>query len=82
MNKKSEPIEKALKFYNGSQAEFARAVNVTRAQVWQWLNKVNSIPAEKAIEIEEKTKGAVTCEELRPDVKWHVLRNKKATNAN
>ena len=33
------------------------------------------VPADKCPAIEEFTGGAVTCEEMRPDVKWHVLRN-------
>ena len=32
------------------------------------------VPADKCPAIEEFTGGAVTCEEMRPDVKWHVLR--------
>lgn len=35
------------------------------------------VPADKCPAIEEFTERAVTCEEMRPDVKWHVLRGAK-----
>lgn len=38
------------------------------------MRKSNFIPAEHAPAIEELSGGEVTCEEMRPDVKWHVLR--------
>lgn len=76
MSIKNLAIQKAIDCFGGSQVELARNLNVTRAQVWQWLNYKNSISLEKAIDIEDKTNGQVTCEELIPDVNWSVLRNR------
>ena len=39
MNKKQIALGKAIEKL-GSQVELAKALNVTRAQVWQWLNGV------------------------------------------
>lgn len=77
MSIKNTAIQRAINYFGGSQVELAKNINVSKAQVWQWLNNVNSIAVGKAIEIEDKTNGQVTCEELRPDVNWSVLRNKK-----
>ena len=41
--------------------------------VQQW--RVAGVPAERCPDSEEATGGKVTCEELRPDVNWAVLRN-------
>ncbi|WP_392559761.1 transcriptional regulator [Orbus mooreae] len=81
MNKKNTAIGKAIDFF-GSQSSLAKELDVTRARVWQWFNNVSMVSPEKSIEIEGKTKGMVRCEELRPDINWSILRNKKATNAN
>lgn len=43
--------------------------------VYQWAGGSRQVPAERCPDIEAATGGAVTCEELRPDVSWHVLRN-------
>lgn len=39
------------------------------------MKRTGVVPAEHAPTIEELTGGAVTCEEMCPHVKWHVLRN-------
>jgi DNA-binding transcriptional regulator YdaS (Cro superfamily) len=36
------------------------------------------VPAEWCVAIERETAGAVTVEELRPDVDWAVIRGKPA----
>lgn len=74
MNDKNEAIQKAIEHFGGTQSELAKAINVSRAQVWQWLNNINSVSVEKAIEIEDKTNGVVRCEELRRDINWSVIR--------
>ncbi|SCC31873.1 transcriptional regulator [Gilliamella intestini] len=76
MKKKNQAIKKVVDFFGGSQVETAKKLNVSKSQVWQWLNNVNSIAIEKAIDIEDKTNGAVKCEDLRPDVNWSVIRSK------
>lgn len=56
-----------------NQSEIARAIGVTPQAVQSWFK--NSVPAERCPDIEKLTSGEVTCEELRPDVDWAVLRN-------
>ena len=65
----------------GSQQALARAMQVTKGRVSQWRHRV---PLERCIQIEAGTRRVaaerndpslvVTCEELRPDVQWKVLR--------
>ena len=74
MRDKNKAILRAIEHFGGTQSELAKKVNVSRAQVWQWLNNINSVSVEKAIEIEDKTSGVVRCEDLRPDVNWSVIR--------
>lgn len=56
-------------------AELARLLGRKRGVVNHWKTRV---PAEVCPEIERVTKGAVRCEELRPDIAWGVLREKAA----
>ena len=42
--------------------------------VCNWSLRGN-VPAEHCPAIERATKGAVRCEDIRPDVDWAVLRN-------
>ena len=57
----------------GSMAGLARALGVSSFRVVQaW--KRTRVPAEYCPHIEELT--AVRCEDLRSDVRWHVLRTK------
>lgn len=65
------PIDKAAAVI-GSKAALARALNVTKAAVGQWKAEGRNVPAEHCPDIERLT--GVTCEELRPDVNWSVLR--------
>lgn len=50
------------------QTGAAEIIGVSQGAVWQWINGKQRITAERAIEIEEKTGGAVTRSELRPDI--------------
>jgi DNA-binding transcriptional regulator YdaS (Cro superfamily) len=64
----------------------ARALGVTPAAVNQWCKGLRAVPAERCPEVERETlrvaadKGdpglVVTCESLRPDVEWSVLRRR------
>lgn len=47
----------------------------TSVLVNQWANGVRQVPAERCPAIEVATGGSVRCEDLRPDVAWHVLRS-------
>jgi DNA-binding transcriptional regulator YdaS (Cro superfamily) len=58
----------------GSQKEFVRICGVSQVAVSKWLNGVNKIGEDKAILVEQALNGFVTCEELRPDVNWSVVR--------
>lgn len=63
------PIREAVAMLGG-QSALASAINATPAQVWQFLNGVRPIGAEKCAAIESATRGEVTCERLRPDLRW------------
>ncbi|XKM12689.1 helix-turn-helix domain-containing protein [Orbaceae bacterium ac157xtp] len=70
-----EALKKAIK-KAGSQREFARICGVSQAAVSKWLNGISKIGEDKAILAEQALNGQVTCEELRPDVNWSVLRKR------
>ena len=67
------PIDQAAAIV-GSKASLAHLLGVTRAAVSQWSETGRRVPAEHCPRIEDATKGAVRCEDLRPDVLWQVLR--------
>lgn len=52
-------------------ASLAAKLNIAASLISQWKNGIRPIPDERCPEIEFATSGAVTCEELRPDVTWH-----------
>ncbi|MCA9180769.1 MAG: helix-turn-helix domain-containing protein [Planctomycetales bacterium] len=54
----------------GSQAELARRIGVSTPQVNEWTKGQRPIPPTRCERIERATGGAVTCEELRPDLMW------------
>ena len=62
----------------GRAATIGRAIGVSPVLISQWANKQRPIPAERCPAIEKATGGAVTCEELRPDVDWAYLRGSGA----
>lgn len=66
----SEYVDQA----HGRQSAIAGAIDSQPQLVWQWSRGIRRVPAEKCPLIERATGGAVTCEELRPDVAWDVLR--------
>lgn len=59
-------------------ALFAKHLEVTKGAVGQWSLPGRRVPAEHCPAIEGAVNGAVTCEQLRPDVDWAVLRNSEA----
>lgn len=67
------PIDKASRLV-GSQTSLAALLGVSKTAVSQWKDEGRRVPAEHCPLIERATKGLVTCEELRPDVAWDVLR--------
>jgi DNA-binding transcriptional regulator YdaS (Cro superfamily) len=50
----------------------ATGEHVTKGRVFQW--EQTRIPSEWCFEIEEALSGQITCEEMRPDLKWYVVR--------
>lgn len=58
----------------GGLGRMATALNVTTAAIGQWRDCIRQVPAERCVQIEALTQGAVRCEQLRPDVNWSVLR--------
>jgi DNA-binding transcriptional regulator YdaS (Cro superfamily) len=64
-------LERACKAA-GSQTELGRLLHRQKAAVSRW--KREQVPAEVCPEIERLT--GVTCEELRPDVKWVRVKDK------
>jgi DNA-binding transcriptional regulator YdaS (Cro superfamily) len=60
---------------HGAGAELARYLKVNHVMVSQWRYGIKQVPAERCPDIEAATQGALTCEDLRPDVNWAVLRN-------
>ena len=59
----------------GRASSLGRALEITPVLVSQWASGQRQVPAERCPEIEKATLGAVTCEELRPDVDWAYLRS-------
>ncbi len=49
-------------------AAFARALNVSKQRVSNWRKR--GVPRDEAANVERATDGAVTCEELCPEVTW------------
>ena len=58
-------INKAIEYY-GSQAALARACGVSQMAVSKWTR--HGVPPERALQIEKLTDGAVTRQDLRPDL--------------
>lgn len=74
-----EALLKAISLF-GSQTALAKAIDGSPQTISNWIARGN-IPAEHCPAIEQATGGAVRCEDLRPDVKWHVLRATEGISA-
>ena len=70
------PIDRVARIV-GTQTVIAKGLNVSKTAVSQWKRPGGQVPAEYCPLIEEMTYGAVRCEELRPDIRWDVLRGKR-----
>lgn len=62
----------------GAQAMLARQLGITQPYLSQIITGVRQPSSDIAIAIERETGGAVTVEELRPDIDWQVIRGKPA----
>lgn len=58
----------------GAGVELAKHLGVRSVMLSQWRYGIKQVPAERCIEIERATAGAVRCEDLRPDIDWGYLR--------
>lgn len=69
----------SLKTYlqSHSQVELASKLGVTSGAVSQWANGTTKVAAERCPQIELATAGLVRCEDLRPDVQWWVIEQRK-----
>lgn len=54
----------------GRASRLAAALGVDAPLISYWANDKRPPPADRCPAIEEFTGGAVTCEELRPDLTW------------
>lgn len=63
--------------FPGGRAAFCEGVGTYGSDLSRWVNGVVQVPAAKCPVIERVSKGKVTCEELRPDIKWVRLADGK-----
>lgn len=61
----------------GGQSALAKAIGGTPQLVNNWVRRGGRVPMAHCPSIERATDGAVTCEDLRPDVDWSVLRQQR-----
>ena len=71
--KTMDHLRKAIEIAGG-QSALARRIGRRQSHIWTWLNRDRKVPAEYCPSIERVTRGAVRCEDLRPDVEWGVVR--------
>ena len=62
-------LAKARQAAGGRNADLARLLGITPAAISQWVR----VPYRRALQIEARTAGRVTREELRPDLFGPVL---------
>lgn len=60
-------IEKVLVYFNNSQAELARQLDVDRSAISQWVSE-DKIPPLRAIQIEKLTGGKIKAIDLVKEV--------------
>lgn len=72
-----DPIRRAVELAGGP-ARLAEILGVSTQAVCFWRDGKRKLPAEHCPVLERATRdrgNRVTCEELRPDVEWGVLRD-------
>ena len=62
----------------GGTTTLAAAAGVSAPTAGEWIGGKRRVPLVRCSMIERATSGAVTVEELRPDVDWQVIRGKPA----
>ncbi len=63
-------IHEYLESSGKTNAAFATELVVPASLLSQWATGVRPVPPRRAIEIERKSGGSVTREELCPDIDW------------
>jgi DNA-binding transcriptional regulator YdaS (Cro superfamily) len=69
-----------MKRHRLSQKEFGKRVGTSQSMVSQWLTGRRPIGAERAVAIERRTKGEISCEDLLPNVFRRRLKGGEARN--
>ena len=70
-------ITKAVELLGGPSAA-ARTLAVSPQAISFWVNGKRTPSVETCIAIERETGGAVTVEQLRPEIDWSVIRAPRA----
>lgn len=68
----STAIARATELLRGYSA-FARELGVSGPTIHEWVSLRRPVPPVRCAQIERATAGQVTCEELRPDIRWHRI---------
>ena len=68
----THPIDHAAKHLGTSLEGLGALLGVTKGAVSQWKNEGREVPVVHCVVIEQKTGGAVTRQELRPD-DWRLI---------
>ena len=63
----------------GSQTRVAAMLGITLGAVNQWCTGRKDVPLDKAIQLEEATRGAIKVEQLCPEINLSFLRNGEST---
>lgn len=58
-----EALKRVLEIVGGPAA-LARHLGITKQAISQWAQ----VPAERVLDVEDATDGAVRCHEMRPDI--------------
>ncbi len=77
LKKVVEAIGRAVLYFGGEQIDLAKAIGVDKSLISHWKSGNSRIPFTTALEIENKTRGTVTVEELMPHL-GDVLNNRLA----
>ncbi len=62
-----------LKAERGAGARLALAVGLSQPFIWQCVSGARKLPPDRCPDIERATEAAVTCAELRPDIRWYRI---------
>jgi DNA-binding transcriptional regulator YdaS (Cro superfamily) len=66
-NNSKQNIQHAIDIVGG-QTALAHLIGVGQGHIWNWLNRDDKLPLERALAIERATRGKVTVAKLRPDL--------------